>query len=807
MSPSQKSPARQAVIAVIAILVVIFALPQSLRQSLPGVLGSADFKLGLDLAGGTQLDFRISESEIEAQKANLNKEIAQAQKDNKENDVRTLQLELQILDQQRQNLVEAIRQVLERRINSLGVSEATITPSYVGDEKHLLVECPGVVDVQKCIATVGKTIQLEFKEEQKDASKDYIAQVRAKADVAQQKLTSKQSTLEKLGQDMGSELGVGYQPGQWFMKSTLPKGLESLWQGPLNQVRRFEGAIVQQTTGQNGAPTEVQVPGIFLAELLEPKTQTGRVISEASVAFGILSKEGPGMTAATKQNVDVSTLPAEVQAALKDMQPGALKSVSLKDGSAQLLFLRNITPGQEEMEASHILVAYKGASGAAPTVTRTREQAKAQAEALKKQIDGGADFTTLATKESDAESKKSGGKLGMITKNTLVGPFADAAFALPKGGISGVVETAFGFHIIRSDRAPFTSADQASYDVLTVTGADAASKATAMVTRLQNGEVKQNEDAIKVRFLFFSLQPVGWKDTALDGKHFRSASVTTDTTTNLPIVQIIFDSEGGKLFQQLTKANIGKRIAIFVGGEMVSSPTVQAEISGGTAVITGSQTFAEAQQLAQDLNTGAIPAPIYLSGQHTVEPTLGAESLRTSLHAGVVGAIVLMLFLIVVYRLLGVLGSMSLLAYALIFLALLKLPLFLITGQYIVLTLAGIAGMILSIGLAVDANVLIFERIKEELRKGRGLKQAVELGFERAWPSIRDSNISTLITCAILFIIGTSIVRGFAVTLSMGVLISLFTGLVLTRFFARMVARSPLAERMELFLWKKPPQA
>ena len=226
---------------------------------------------------------------------------------------------------------------------------------------------------------------------------------------------------------------------------------------------------------------------------------------------------------------------------------------------------------------------------------------------------------------------------------------------------------------------------------------------------------------------------------------------------------------------------------------------MQSEIIGGTAVITGSGNFDEAKLLAQDLNTGAIPAPIHLSGQRTVEATLGSQSLQTSVVAGVIGMLIVMLYMLVVYRFLGVLASAALLIYATIFLALLKLPLFLLSNQYIVLTLAGAAGMILSIGMAVDTNVLVFERVKEELRKGKQLKTAVEIGFEKAWPSIRDSNISTIITCVLLFMIGTSIVRGFAVTLGLGVLISMFTGMVITRWMARTIANLPLAQKTHLF--------
>ena len=249
----------------------------------------------------------------------------------------------------------------------------------------------------------------------------------------------------------------------------------------------------------------------------------------------------------------------------------------------------------------------------------------------------------------------------------------------------------------------------------------------------------------------------------------------------------------------MTKRNVGKQIAIFVGGEMISAPRVQQEISGGMAVITGSGNFDQAKQLAQDLNTGAIPAPIYLVGQYTVEATLGAAALHTSLLAALIGTIILMLYMIVVYRILGVMADLALLFYAIILFAMLKLPLLLFTSNYIVLTLAGMAGIILSIGMAVDANVLVFERMKEELRKGKMVKTAIESSFKHAWPAIRDGNVATLITCVILFSAGTSIVRGFAVTLGMGILLSLFTAVTVTRWLLRRLAETSIANNPRAF--------
>lgn len=800
---ASRSPSVWPIISVVAaIFVVLIALPSSLKKGWAPSFLNPGFHFGLDLAGGTQLDFRISENEIQDQLKALDAQISTLQSQGAGGtEVLQLQNERAAIQAQQQNLVEAIRNVLERRINSLGVSEATITPSYVGGEKHLLVECPGVVDVQECINTVGKTIQLEFKEEFTQADADYEKTVRTNVTAALSRMTKSGATLATLGQDLGSQLGMAYEASHVFFKDQLPKGLEKVWNTTSkNGVQRLEGSVTVNSTDAQGKPTTEEIPGVFLVEVLNPLTMTGRVINEAPTAFGVLAKSEKTTVQRLETNVDLDAkIPVRLITAIKQMKPGDLKVVTMDDGSAQLIFLRSFVPGSQQVDVSHILVAYKGANSAPATVTRTKEQALARAKDLKAQLAAGADFTTLARTQSDGPSAQNSGNLGPIGHGSLVPSFEDVAFKQAKGVISDPVETPFGYHLIRVDKTPYMSTDKASFDALTVTGDNAEARANAMLSKLQKGEIKSTENAITLRSLFFSLKPTGWKDTELDGKHFRSATVTLEPSTSLPVVQIIFDTEGAKLFQQLTKNNIGKRIAIFVGGELVSAPTVQAEITGGSAVITGSQNYEEARKLAQDLNTGAIPAPIHLNGQQTVEATLGQQALDTSVLAGIIGMIVVMLYMLIVYRFLGVLANLALVIYAVIFIALLKLPLFLVSSQYIVLTLAGAAGMILSIGMAVDCNVLVFERVKEELKRGKMLKTAVEVGFERAWPSIRDSNITTIITCVVLFMIGTSIVKGFAVTLGMGVIISMFTGMVITRWMSRKVAMSPLAEKTHLF--------
>ncbi len=786
---------------IIAVAVVLVAAPQDWKKWAPSFVRAPSLHLGLDLAGGTELDFRISEEEINSQLASLDEQIAKQQAAGGGDELSKLEAQRQSIKDQQANLMEAIRAVLERRVNSLGVSEATITPSYFGNEKHLLVEFPGITDIQQAIKVVGKTIQLEFKEEFTEATDEYMKGVHAKADVAYKRITQSGSSLAKEGQDLSSQLGVAYNEHGLFYKDTLPKGLEELWTLQPGKVVTKEASVQVPSQDANGQQTEETVNGIFIAEVLKPKTMTGRLITEAPKAFTYLAKTNSGAAYAAHADVKLDDkVPTRIVATVRSMKPGDLKSVATDDKKAHLLFLRTFTKGREQIASSHILIQYKGAQNADTSVTRTKEQAKTKIAEIKARLAKGEKFEDIARKESDGPSKASGGSLGTFGRGEMVPAFEQAAFKLQKeGDVSDIVETQFGFHIIRLDKALTQAPDVASYDDLTLAGAEAIKTADGLIAKLKAGDVRDQEEAVTLRTLFFSLKPTGWKDTELDGKHFRSANVTMDDITGIPVVQIIFDTEGGRLFQELTKRNIGKRIAIFVGGELVSAPTVNQEISGGNAIITGSGNFDEAKQLATDLNTGAIPAPIHLVGQHTVEATLGSAALLTSLRAALIGLLILALYLVLRYRILGLVADMALIMYAIIFFALLKLPLFLVTDAYVVLTVAGMAGIILSIGMAVDANVLVFERMREELRKGKSVRTSVETSFQYAWPAIRDGNVSTLITCFILFTIGTSIVRGFAITLAMGVLLSLFTAVVLSRWMLRHLAQTKLAENPKLF--------
>ncbi|MBU1000212.1 protein translocase subunit SecD [Patescibacteria group bacterium] len=277
------------------------------------------------------------------------------------------------------------------------------------------------------------------------------------------------------------------------------------------------------------------------------------------------------------------------------------------------------------------------------------------------------------------------------------------------------------------------------------------------------------------------------QETGLTGADLKRAQVTFGGSEGMksgPQVAIEFTDEGGKKFAEITKRNIDKPLAIFLDNELISAPNVQQEIDGGNAVITGEFTTKEAKNLVIELNAGALPVPIKLISQHFVGPTLGQESVNNSIVAGVIGLGVVGVYMGAYYGILGLVADAALVIYTLLVLAIFKTGFFIPQLQF-TLTLAGIAGFILSIGMAVDANILIFERIKEEIRWGKSKQVALELGFKRAWSSIWASNVSSLITAAILYWLGTSLIRGFAVTLIIGVLVSMFTAVVVTRTFLR----------------------
>lgn len=690
---------------------------------LAGVLGYVDtvtdLKLGLDLKGGTQLDYVIDLSSVDMADQN--------------------------------QIVEGVKEVIRRRVDGLGVSEPNIYISNVADEYHIIVELAGISDIDEAKNTVGKTIQLEFKEENTEPSTDQT---------------------------------------QWADSESLALYNAISGGGDFTE-------LVNAKIDEFGS-TEVIFSANELQELANYSEKVREAIDGKRAGALIYPFEvDEGYTINSDNNILATKGMAVIQ--VTDYASEEIK----KEIAA-------------EVSARHILVSYDKASSSSSD--RSKKEALTRMEEVQNRIAAGETIEALAAEYSDDPgSSANGGDLGTFGAGQMVPEFEEAAFALEIGGISDIVESEYGYHLIEV------------YD------------------KIEGGIETEVVDKYSINKVVFSTTPDPWaEETVLTGEHFKHADVAFNEAYQ-PYVSIAFDDEGGAIFEELTGNNIGKRIAIFVGGNLVSAPTVQAKISGGTAQITGDFTLEEAQGLARDLNTGAIPAPIELSGQYTISATLGAEALNESLYAGLIGLVFLAIYMLLYYRLPGLMANIALTIYATILIFCIKIALptsiallaglaifayivhlilknndsggeklitfmlacvvlffttFVLSSQ-ITLTLAGIAGVILSIGMAVDANVLIFERTKEELADDKPLSEAIEAGFSRAWDSIRDSNFSSLITCAILFYFGSSIIRGFALNLALGILISMFSAIMLTRSFLRFTESIP-ALRDRLWLFGKP---
>lgn len=730
-------------IILVTLILGFFDLPAKTQKSiLPFIPDNwiTKVNLGLDLQGGSQLDYKI--------------------------DLR------KVPEADQESIIEGVKEVIEKRVNSLGVSEPNIYVADLAGEKHIVVEIAETAEVsqedadlylgekktvkdltaeekklvalEKAKATVGKTIQLEFKEEKAEPDPAEKEKVTALAQEALDKI-NKGADYGVIGQEEEQAYPgkVTYTKSEYVFESEIPESIREALLGL-----------------KKGSHTEklVEAGGTFTID------DTGQAIEATGLAI--------------------------------------LKLVDVKEE----------TKNEKEVSVSHILVSYKGAERAEETVTRSKDEAEKLAKEIKAKIAKGEEFATLAKEFSDDVSNKDkGGKLdkSVTGAGDYVYDFEQAALKLAKNGdTSEPVPTEFGFHIIKAD----------------------------------NVVTDSKEKKYKYESIAYSTLQDPWQETGLTGKNFVHADIQLDQFYQ-PFVQIQFDEEGAKLFEQLTEKNVGKRIAIFVGGELISAPNVNEKIAGGTAQISGQFTTEEAKSLARDLNTGAIPAPIILTGEYTIGATLGQEALDLSLLAGLMGFVLLVIFMGVFYRVSGLVANFALITYASILIFLIKaqlsLPIALMVSLVVfiflvsktlnnkdsgsekfitfilscfafffltyllntgvVMTLAGIAGIIMSMGIAVDTNVLIFERFKEEIKEGKNFSTALENGFTRAWDAIRDSNFSTLITCAILFFFGSSIIKGFAFNLAAGILVSMFTAITITRTLMRGFVGTKIAQNHYAF--------
>ena len=453
---------------------------------------------------------------------------------------------------------------------------------------------------------------------------------------------------------------------------------------------------------------------------------------------------------------------------------------------------------EKEVKAAHLLICYISKTGCESGLTK--EQALAKINKLKQDATP-ANFKDLVKQNStEPGARENGGELGWFGADAMVKPFADQVFKQAVDTISSPVETDFGWHLIYKQ-------EERKVEEIKVSHIFIKTKIEADIIG------KQSE----------------WKNTELTGKNLKSATVEFNPQDGSPEVSLVFDEQGAKMFEAITARNVNKPVAIYLDGYPISQPNVNEKITGGKAVISGKFNITEAKLLTQRLNAGALPVPIELVNQEITGPSLGQKSMADSARAGVIGFIIIAIFMILFYRLPGLMAVLALAVYSLTVFAIFKIGfsmaalllvgVFLLIGitvngwfilfaflSYILLyfigglspvtlTLAGLAGAIVSVGMAVDANILIFARMKEEIANGKPLTSAIENGFKRAWPSIRDSNFNTLITCFILIMFTTSAVKGFAITLGLGVIISMFTAIFITRNFLNLIPAEWLEKR------------
>lgn len=348
-------------------------------------------------------------------------------------------------------------------------------------------------------------------------------------------------------------------------------------------------------------------------------------------------------------------------------------------------------------------------------------------------------------------------------------PSADQESVL--GGLRDVIERRVNLFGVAEPQVFIARETESTNLVIELAGVRNISEAIRQIGEtplLDFREVKVGESSTSTSFI----------KTELTGRYVTGAGLSFHSTTQAPQVSLAFNEEGAKLFEEITKRNVGKPLAIFLDDGLIEAPIVEQAIPGGQAVITGNFTIDEVKLIVRRFNAGALPAPVTLINQQTISPNLGEDSLRDALIAGAIGSLIVMIFMILYYRYLGVFASVALLIYIILTLSVFKaIP--------ITMTLAGLAGLIITIGMAVDANILIFERTKEEIKKGLSRTSAIEEGFRRAWPSIRDSNMSSIITAAILYYLTSSFIKGFAVALLIGVLVSMFSAITTTRLLLR----------------------
>jgi preprotein translocase subunit SecD len=847
--------------------------------------------LGLDLQGGTQLDYEIDLKDARARNID----------DNTTNDVNI------------PALLAGVKDVIEKRVNSLGVAEPNIYLSSAGDEEHIVVELPGVKDINEAKEKVGKVVQLEFKTEKGEPTQEEIDAITIKAEEFQKKLSAEKSVedLEDYMKDLVVPNQIEYKKDEKAFLDELPGEVQKIVKDLKPQV--FYPKTVRSKEASyifnNG---QVQQPeGINIVRLIETSTELRKRPANAE-DFGKVMEEFDQKKSddyVRKEAISPENLALEISS----LGNGEISSVVETDNGYFIAKMENKIAADEsekpvpQIRAAHILLktetptlltsekSFKEIAADAKqedkdklakenaaiatenekikkdnqdliakndAITKKNAEIEAKAKSILEELKESPErFADLAKKNSEDTSAEKGGDLGYSDPAKFVEPFSKAALALENGAITNeLVKTQFGFHIIKLLDKKEANEEIYQYSTIRIcfegntdcsnamSKDDAKKKADEVLKRVRE------ETNYTLERVWFNAVPDPWAKTDLDARFFKRADVAYDQISYRPYVGIQFDDEGAKLFEKITGENIKKKIGIFVGGEFISAPVVNEKISGGQAQITLGQTnvqlaLKEANDLAGSLNAGSIPAPLKRPNELNIGASLGIEALHKSLYAGALGLLLVVIFMTLYYRFMGFLASISLLLYGLFLLFIIQSelpPVIALTVSFvmwiafvlrlfkskidgigqaiflifsvlgvlfvfsvlvnpIVLTLAGVAGIILSIGMAVDANILIFERMKEEFAAGKSFLTAINDGFDRAWNSILDSNVSSLITCAILFSFGTSIIKGFAINLAVGIVISMFTAITVTKTLLLLFEGSAV-ERMH-WLWKRKTKA
>ncbi|MBI5414382.1 MMPL family transporter [Candidatus Peregrinibacteria bacterium] len=742
------------------ILIVAFmgayVMPKSWKEQIPfssireNLLAKKP-NFGLDLVGGRQFDFLVDLSEVE--------------KRNADNDPDN--------DRDPATVVESIGEVLRGRIDPTATRELNIYSADYNEERHVIVEITSDLDNETTLDALQQVIDLKFKERQdKNVTDEEKAALRAKADEFLKTITPE--TFENQGKIRQKDDNVTFTPEKTYwndeVTSSFPEDHEQIWNAAPESVfpKILERKITSLKQNANGGYEAVE--------------------NTENVVMKVLKKE-----MATREQKEKG----------EDFE-AVKKEVSER---SDMVSAKSSTP--------------EGENGVAVTLDNK-------------------DVTVKPSTESETTTFPSLLSVPEVYQGALLN--------LDEGKISDVLETDTEYAIFRIVPAePNQIETHVSGIYVLKSTKDTRAKIDAIKERLSEKTTTTQEEKLTVSEIVFAIDVSGWKDTGLGGLQFKRARVGSDPNTKRPLVEILFNDEGSKLFEDVSGRNIGKQVAIFVGGVLISAPTIQEKISGGAAVITlGISNFTEARkqavELARELNGGSTPAPFVEKGQFKIGATLGSEALQKSLQAGMLGFLFLSIFMIFFYRYLGFIAVLALGFYSIFIVFLLQaslsfglaavlgvvvfttsmysfssleknefLSLFIalilaimvtfIAHSPMVLTLAGVSGILLSVGMAVDANILIFERIKEELRNGRSFSAASAIGFERAWSSVRDSNLSSLITCCILWIFGSAVIKGFAVALAMGIVISMLTAITVTRSLMSIMLGKRISEMKKFLIY------